>query len=348
MMILLSNFIPASDVSSCLREQTFFRVKAGLFTAILLLLLFLMPGQTRAQTGLEFINIGPNAHSLSFSEAHTAVALGSNSIFSNPANLMLSDQSSLGVSYTLWIGDTQHTQASAAVRRENDSFAIGVLSSVVDDISLRNVPGPEEGSFSVQYFALSGGYARQVSFLSLGVSGTYLYEQLFQQNANGFGFSFGSTGSFMDKRLRIGSAITNMGRMSELDVQRSTVPTRWRSGLDINAVQLSSFGGTEVPLLINFSADYILPLAEDELENNETVTGANVIESSGFVALGMEAELYDVIALRGGYRSGDTVRSWSFGAGINVEPVEFHYAFVPFETGFGSVHSISLQYFFDF
>jgi hypothetical protein len=323
-------------------------MKTTLITTGLLLLLIILPGQTRAQTGMEFINIGPNAHSLSFSEAHTAVALGSNSVFSNPANLMLSDQSSLGVSYTLWIGDTQHTQASAAVRRENDSFAIGVLSSVVDDISLRNVPGPEEGSFSVQYFALSGGYARQVSFLSLGVSGTYLYEQLFQQNASGFGFSFGSTGSFLDERLRVGSAITNLGRMSELDVQRSTVPTRWRSGLDINAVQLSSFGGTEVPLLINFSADYILPLAEDELQNNEVESGASVIESSGFVALGMDAELYDVIALRGGYRSGDTIRSWSFGAGINVEPVEFHYAFVPFETGFGSVHSISLQYFFDF
>lgn len=344
--------MPSCSISPAAAGR-YLRFPASLKTAwpaagLLVFLLAIMPLQTRAQTGLEFINIGPNAQSLSFSEAHTAVPLGSNSIFSNPANLMLTDQSSLGVSYTLWIGDTQHTQASAAIRREHDSFALGVLSSVVDDISQRNVPGPAEDSFSVQYFALSGGYARSVSFLSLGVSGTYLYEQLFQQNASGFSFSAGGTGSFLDERLRVGSALTNAGRMSELDIQRSTVPTRWRSGIDINAIQLSSFGGTEVPLLINFSADYILPLAEDELRNTNDDTGSSVVESSGFIALGMEAELYDVVALRSGYRSGDTVRSWSFGAGIDMAPVEFHYAFVPFETGFGSVHSISLQYFFDF
>lgn len=341
---------PASPAISSRKRCFSGRLNAALACLSLLLFTWVMtPDTARAQTGLEFINIGPNAQSLSFSEAHTAVALGSNSVFSNPANLMLSEQSSLGLSYTLWIGDTQHTQASAAIRRDEDSFAIGVLSSVVDDISLRNVPGPSEGSFSVQYFALSGAYARSVSFLSLGVSGTYLYEQLFQQNAGGFGFSFGTTGTFLDERLRLGSALTNLGRMSSLDIERSTVPTRWRSGFDLNAVQLSSFGGTEVPLLVNLSADFILPLAEDDFQGGgEEDTGGSVIESSGFIALGLEAELYDVISLRGGYRSGDTVRSWSFGAGIDVSPVEFHYAFIPFETGFGSVHSISLQYFFDF
>ncbi len=309
--------------------------------AILLILAF-SAAPLRAQTGLDFLNIGPNAHSLSLSEAHTAVPLGSNSIFTNPANLMLSETSSLGLSYTLWIGDTQHTQASAAIKRDNDIFALGVRSSVVDDITLRTAPGPSEGTFSVQYLSLSGAYARRISFLSLGVSGSYIYEQIFQQNASGFGFSAGLTAEFMDERVRIGSAITNAGRMSVLEIERSELPTRWRTGVDVNAVQISAFGGSEVPVVINLSADFVAPLKDEFASGNE-----NAIESGNFLAFGMQAELYDMIVLRGGYRTGETVRSWSLGGAVNVDPVQFQYAFIPFETGFGMVHSISLQYFFN-
>ncbi len=302
----------------------------------------IQPQTAQAQTGLDFLNIGPNAHSLSVSEAHTAVPLGSNSLFSNPANLMLSDQSSLGLSYTLWIGDTQNTQASAAIRRENDSFAFGVLSSVIDEFEQRDTPGQSGGTFSVQYLALSGAYARQVSFISAGVSASYLYEQLFQQNASGFAFSFGATAELLDERLRIGTALTNTGQMSRLDVERTKVPTRWRAGFDVNAVQISAFSGAEIPVVINLSGDVIVPL-----ENEIDTTIDNAIESDTFFAFGLQAELYEMIGVRGGYRTGNTVRHWSMGASINVEPIRFHYAFVPFETGFGSVHSISLQYFFN-
>ncbi|MCH8567905.1 MAG: PorV/PorQ family protein [Balneolales bacterium] len=311
-------------------------------TSALLLITLGLSATTNAQTGMDFLNIGPNAHSLSLSEAHTAVDLGSNSIFTNPANLMLSDQSSLGISYTLWIGDTQHTQVSSAIRRNNDVFAVGLLSSVIDDISLRNVPGPSEGSFSVQYLALSAAYARNISFISAGVSFSYLYEQLFQQNASGFGFSAGLNARFLDERLRTAVALTNAGQMSKLDIERSKLPTRIRAGIDVDAIQLSAFGGNEIPLLITISTDFVQPIEDESFAGSE-----NAIESGSFFTFGLQAELYDMIGIRGGYRTGDTVRRWSAGASINVEPITFHYAFVPFETGFGMVHSISLQYFFN-
>ncbi len=316
--------------------------KSPIYGFFLIFISLLISPAAHTQTGLDFLNIGPNAHSLSLSEAHTAVPLGSNSIFTNPANLMLSEHSSLGVSYTLWIGDTQHTQASASIKRENDMFAAGVRSSVVDDITLRSAPGEPDGSFSVQYLSLSGAYARSISILSIGVAGSYIYEQLFQQNASGFGFNAGITAQLLDERLRIGTAVTNAGRMSKLDIERSELPTRWRTGFDLNAVQISAFGGSEVPVVINLSGDFIAPLKDEFFSNSE-----NAIESGSFFAFGLQAELYEMIILRGGYRTGDTVRNWSAGAAINVDPVQFQYAFVPFETGFGMVHSISLQYFFD-
>lgn len=294
-------------------------------------------------SGLQFLSIGPDAYSLSISEAHTAVELGSSSIFSNPANLMLSTQSSLSASHTLWIGDTQHTQASASILRENDAFAIGILSSSIDDITVRSVPGPSEGSFSVRYLSLTGGYARQISFLSVGASVSYLYEQFFQTDATGYGFSAGITGEFLDKRLRVASAITNAGKMDKLIARRSDLPTIWRTGLDVSAIQLSAFSGAEIPVIIKVSADVVVPINEETDD-----TEASLIQSGEYFALGIDAQLYDIISVRGGYRTGETARAWSFGAGINIAPVKFNYAFIPFETGFGMVHSISMQYFFDF
>jgi hypothetical protein len=293
-------------------------------------------------SGLQFLTIGPNAHSLSISEAHTAVPLASNSLFTNPANLMLSDRSSLGASYTLWIGDTQNTQASAVILRENDAFAFGILSSLVDDISVRQTPGPSRGSFSVRYLALTAGYARQFGFLSAGISGSYIYEQFFQTDASGYAFTAGITGTFFEERLRAAAALTNAGRMQKLVNQRTELPVALRLGLDVNAIQISAFAGAEVPVVINFSADFVAPIDESFQGNAE-----NLIESGDYLAFGTDIQLYDIISARAGYRTGNTTRNWSFGAGITIDPIVFNYAFIPFETGFGMVHSVSMQYFFD-
>ncbi|AXJ01004.1 hypothetical protein CYPRO_1754 [Cyclonatronum proteinivorum] len=307
--------------------------------------LFAVAGTAKAQTGLDFLNIGPNAQSLGISEAHTAVPLGSASVFTNPANLMLTESSALGLAYSLWIADTQITQASASVRRERDVFGLGVLSSLIDDFEARQTPGPSTGSFSVQYLALTAAYARSVSFLSVGGSVSYLYEQLFQQNASGYAFSGGITGEFLDQRLRIASAITNAGRMGELQNERTTVPARWRTGFDVNAVQISTVSGAEVPVVINLSADFVVPLQEEFIR--DAGDDDRAIESGNFLAFGLQAELYDLVGVRAGYRTGETARNWSFGASVNVHPVKFYYSFIPFETGFGMVHSIGLNYSFN-
>ncbi len=298
---------------------------------------------SQSNSGLQFLNIGPNAHSLSLSEAHTAVEAGSSSLFTNPANLMLSDQSNIAISYSLWIQDTRNTHASAMFLRENDAFSVGFLSSIIDGIEGRNNPGPVGSDLSVTYLAVSGAYARQFGLLSVGISGSYLYEQIVQQNASGFGFSAGATASLVDDRVRIGTALTNAGRMGELINERSELPTLFRVGIDADAIQLSAFSGQEIPLLVKLSADFVMPIDENLGENTE-----NLLESGNYFAFGLDANLYDMINIRGGIRTGNTSRRWSLGAGIDVDPIRFHYAFIPFETGFGTVHSISLQYFFDF
>lgn len=315
------------------------------FITILTLALVINVQKTTAQnnSGLQFLSIGPNAYSLSISEAHTAVPIGSASMFTNPANLLLDKRSSLGASHTLWIGDTQHTQASASIRRINDAFGFGFLTSGIDDITVRNTAGPSDGSFDVRYLSVSAAYARQFGIFSTGLTASYIYEQFFQSNASGYGFNMGITATLLDERLRIASSLNNIGEMGKLVIKRSQLPTTLKTGIDLNAIQLSAFSGSEVPVLINFSVDFVAALNEKNLSGD-----GSLIQSGDYFAFGINAQLYDLISIRGGYRTGNTARNWSFGAGISIDPVIFNYAFVPFETGFGSVHSISLVYFFDF
>jgi hypothetical protein len=293
--------------------------------------------------GLQFLNIGPNARSLAISEAHTAVLLGAENIFTNPANLVLEEQSNLGLAYTLWLGDSYNTQASFNYKRENDAFGIGILSSVVDDITVRQTPGPSIGNFSVRYLAIAGAYARRFGPVSAGITGMYLYEQFFEQDASGFAFNAGISSEFLDRRLRASAALLNYGEMNKLNINRSEVPTFFKAGLSAQLLQFSVSGTTEIPFLFYLSGDLIVPVDQHRPDPS---TG-NLIQIDPYAAFGLNFEVYDLLTIRGGYRTGDTARPVSFGASVSVDPIEFNYALVPFETGFGTVHSISLLYNFN-
>jgi hypothetical protein len=319
------------------------------YPSFYLLLLLVMgmyatPAEAQNQSpGLQFLNIGPNARSLAISEAHTAVLLGAENVFTNPANLVLQDQSNMGLAYTLWLGDSYNTQASLNYKRENDAFGFGILSSVVDDITVRQQPGPALDDFSVRYLALAGSYSRLVGPVAIGVTGMYLFEQFFEQNASGFAFSAGISTEFFDRRLRASAVMLNYGEMNELNITSSEVPAFFKTGISAQLIQFSAIGTTEIPLLVYVSSDFVVPVDQ---KRPDPATG-NLIQVDPYAAFGLNAEVYELVTLRAGYRTGDTARPFSFGATISVRPVEFNYALVPFDTGFGTVHSISLQYNFN-
>ncbi|MBI1799910.1 MAG: hypothetical protein HYR73_09540, partial [Candidatus Eisenbacteria bacterium] len=58
--------------------------------------------------------------------------------------------------------------------------------------------------------------------------------------------------------------------------------------------------------------------------------------------LGLELAHPSGIALRGGWRTGDTESSWALGAGWAVKRVKLDYAFVPFRSDLGDTHRFSI------
>lgn len=292
-------------------------------------------------SGMQFLEIGPSTESLAISQAHTAVYNGASSIYSNPSLLTRSEQTVGTASYTLWLGNTSHSHAAVNIPRENDAFAFGLLSNMVGDIEQRDTPGEPSGTFDINYISVAGGYARDVGPLSLGVTGMYLNEMLFNQSASGYAFTFGASTTFYNDRITAAAALLNLGQMQDLDIQATPLPTSIKTGIQADLIQFSVSETDEVPILISLSTDIVQPV--EEIETDEDRRDLETIDE-WYVAAGLSVEIAEIITLHGGYRSGNTIRPYSMGGSLSSGNLKFDYSFVPFETGFQRVHSVGLSY----
>lgn len=313
--------------------------------ALLLLVALSANGQTAG--GLRFLEIGADPLSLSMSETKTAVLLGAPSIFANPANLALEPTSSLSATHTFWIADTRNIQGAVNIRRDQSAIAFGVYTSLVDDIQARDVPGNSNGSFSWQYYAFAASYARNLGPISLGATGMYLYEQVYLSSARGFAFNAGATTSLLEDRVRIGAVAASIGKMDPLNASRSEVPGRIKVGAEVQAVQFSVDGSSEIPVLISIATDFVKPVEWIDQEQSpfqDEMPGFLQPSDSPWFNTALRAEIADLLNLRFGFTTNDTSRPFSFGAGVRRFGVEADFAFVPFNDGFGSSVSFGLRY----
>lgn len=290
--------------------------------------------------GLEMLGIGPEPISLSLSEAVTAVNLNGTSIFTNPANLAINSDYSITASHTFWLENSTNSHLSLMVPSRRGTFGLGVLTSSIREIEARSVPGEPAGTFDVSYYAFAGSYSRDLAFLNVGITAMYLYEQLYELSASGYAVNFGVSKSFVNENVRIGATVLNLGQMDYLAESRTPLPTIFKAGIWSRILQISTIGGSEIPLILALSADVNVPIEEDDNNISDK-------QSDSWISTGIEITISDLISIRGGYRSGESKRNFSSGIGINFGSASFNYAFVPFETGFGNTHSLSLVYFFN-
>jgi len=315
-------------------------------------MLLILSTYASAQTagGLRFLDIGTDPLSLSLSETKTAVLLGAPNVFANPANLALESSSSLSASHTFWIAGTRNIQASVNFRNNENAFGFGVYTSLIDDLEARLVPGESNGSFSWQYYAFAGSMARSFGPVSIGVTGMYLYEQVYLVSAKGYAFNAGISGTLLDDRIRLATSLNSIGKMEPLNASRSEVPGRFKIGTEIQALQFSVPGSTEVPVLISVAADFVKPVELIDQEQPpyfENENGFIILNNDAWVNAAIRADIADFLNLRFGFTTADTSRPFSFGAGVRRFGVEADLAFVPFNDGFGSAFSLGLRYGFN-
>lgn len=313
-----------------------------LLSLIIVSMLFITTANSQdTGSGLDFLNIGPSARSLSISQATTATLTGTTSIYSNPALLALESSSSAEANYTLWISNVSNQFAAFNYRKNDAAYAFAVYNSGSDGFEARDSPGSSAGNFSVGYLSIAGAIARQMGPLSFGITAQYLREEVFQFRANGFAFTGGASARLFEERVTAGISINNLGEMESLDEQSTKLPSSINAGLHIDLIEFTTTGFNDLPILISFITDWRKPLESEavSIEFDDQST-------DDFISLGLSVNAGDLLFLQSGYRFGPTERPLSFGLGLSIDPIRVNYAMVPFSTGFGTVHSFGVQYYF--
>jgi len=313
--------------------------KIRLITLAVIILGCIGTTATAQESGLELLNIGPGTQALGLNDAVTAELLGASNLYSNPANLALEPKSSLNADYTLWIGDLTHAHAAINLKNDQRGLAFGFIGSQADDIPLRgNQAGPPEGTFAVSFLSLSGGYAYKLGPIALGGAFQYLREEYYTYNASGYAANFGAATQLWDNRIRLGASLLNVGQMNELRNESTTLPTTFRTGFSAEVITFTPPENDNLPITVFLKNDWIIPLQTE----NGTTQGTS--SSDPFTNIALEFDIADTIQLRTGYKTGNTERPWSAGAGVAVGSITAQYALIPFKTGFGTVHSLGLSY----
>ena len=311
----------------------------------IIVLLVLLTAELKAQdtgSGLDFLNIGPSTRILSLGEATTATPTGSSAIYTNPALLVWEDRSSADASYTLWIADVANQSATVNLPKNNYTLAFGVYNSRSGGFEARDNPGDAAGTFSIGYLSLAAATAYKIGPVSFGITGQFIREEVFQFRANGFAVSAGTVLNLMNERVRLGAAIQNLGEMDDLNNESTQLPSNFRFGLMADLIEFVTPGVNDLPVLLSIHADYTKAI--NDLPRSDYAGSDD--DGDDFFVVAMSAKFSELFYLQSGYKFGPTERPFSIGAGIDVAPITVNYAFVPFSTGFGNVHSIGIQYYF--
>ncbi len=274
-----------------------------------------------AGTGLTFLKLGVGARSIAMGEAYTAITTDHPSLFYNPASLRFAKDHELLLMHKEWIAETSSEYLGASVVGENFNYGFSALNTSVGEIEVRTKPGPVEGTFSAQNFALGLTVSFSVDeHLAIGFTGKFLYEKIFVDEASGYGFDIGGAYRYSDD-LMFGASILNIGAMNILRDQATELPTTVRVG---TAYSYSEFDN----ISLVGAADVVKTLKDRKTHFNA----------------GVEARFNQLLAIRAGYKTGYSNSSITAGFGVLYGIVKFDYAFVPFTEGFTSTHTFSFSF----
>ncbi|HTX17985.1 MAG TPA: PorV/PorQ family protein [Bacteroidota bacterium] len=274
-----------------------------------------------ASTGLTFLKLGVGGRATGMGEAYTALAADASGIYYNPAGIAFGSSDEVTFMHRDWIFGTSVEYLGATLHEDSFAFGLGLNSTNVSDIEIRQDPGPALGTFGVHDFDLSANASWRVdSALSFGVAGKFVYEKIYVDEASGYALDIGSRYS-LSRSLSLGAAILNIGSTSKLGTSSVTLPTTFRVGGAYSGLAGEDVGWTIATDLVKVPQD----------------AGARF-------HLGAEATFESFLALRFGYQIGYDAKTYSAGLGVHYGMLEFDYAFVPFLDELGNTHTFGLTF----
>jgi len=288
------------------------------------LVFVLKPYEVRAQaltSGADFLKIDSGARSEAMGEAFTGVADDVDALTFNPAGIALLDKPQAGYLRMLYLSDIAYNFGGVALPvpdGENTwGFGAGIinLGTPTFDSTLGLAPAVSAADNAI----LASVAYRIKDIISFGVTGKYIMRTIAGYNAQAFGGDAGVLVTPVD-RLRIGLALLNVGQEVQFISAGDPLPTTVRLGVSYKVLDIPHHS-----ILLSADGGYQL--------GSQSYLGGG----------GLEYWFDKTLALRGGYTGDAYQQHLTAGLGVNVDVVEFDYAYAPIGT-LGDTHRFSLTF----
>jgi len=267
-------------------------------------------GQSKTgSTAAPFLNIGIGPRAIAMGGAFVATADDVTSIYWNPAGASRMNKSGALFAHSKWFADIDYNWAGAVINMDDAGiFGISVVNLDYGDMELTTLgePGGTGGTFSANDMSIAITYAKNLTDqFSIGGSVKYISQNIWNSSASAIAFDLGVLFHSDFYGLRIGAAITNLGgdmqiSGSDLNVQHDIDPNIYGNNDQI----LATLDTDKWPLPLTFK----IGLAMDvfEVEDHRITLAADALHPSDnkeSMNIGMEYEVFNMVALRAGYKS---------------------------------------------
>ena len=279
--------------------------------------------QSAGNSGMAFLKFGAGSRNVAMGDIGAMAANDASSIFYNPAALASNSNPEVMFMHNQWIQDIKSEVFGAKFSYWGIPLAVGLNVTNIGEIEIRTRPGEAIATFDAHYFscAVSSGFTI-IDGIDLGFSVKYLYEELYVDDAGGYAFDLGLKYKTPVEGLTASAVVKNAGEMENLRDEKTKLPTDLRIGAAYK------YNITDTKFQVNAGAEFQKYLPTDDSHIN---AGAELV--------------YDnLVAVRAGYQSGYTSKSFAGGVGLIWGNLNFDYAFSPFKYQLGTGHSVSLNF----
>jgi hypothetical protein len=310
----------------------------------------------------QFLKIGVGARAMALGGAIVASTDDAFSLYWNPSALTKVSHVTVAGVYTNWFADIDH-QFLGLVIPVNQSSVVGFQATLLtmDEMEITTINDPHGTGefFEARDLAIGVSYAvRLTNYFSVGITGKYIQQEIYNEIASTFAFDFGSVLDVPFRGLKLGMRFSNFGGKLQLDGRDLTreYDLNPDNTLNVGVEARLKTEPWELPVVFQVGISGDLVGKSDAFVVSETnrltlsIDGSHPTDSPEFASFGVEYMYNDLIALRTGYRLNRDVEKLFYGIGLQLplastSKFNFDYAIASFdELDYVHIFSSSLSF----
>lgn len=294
-----------------------------LFLTAILLSCFTLGADIHANAGeygYQFLDISTNPVALAL--AGRGISAGANlaSFVRQPASAVLESHRSLGVSHSLWLGDTKYNNLHYSYSTRKAHFGIAMRGLDYGQVEIRDDNGVFLGYYSPLNMDLMGNYALRITpSIYAGLNAGVAYEKLNTDSSLGFHGDLGMTWLPPINKTSFSLALRNLGASSKMNEEQ----TLFAPSLEMDLSKQFAFDSNSLRV---------------------ELSGIKAVDENWKAAANAEFTLYDLVMLRVGYKLNYDAEDISGGLGFRWKNIGIDYGWAAFSSRLSDVHSFGLSY----